>query len=528
MTTISMPQLGETIVEGTILKWLKREGETIERDEPLFEISTDKVDTEVPSPVTGTVSKILVEEGQTVPVGTDLAEVSEDGAAASGGGGTEAAGAAGGQTGAAGVAPVGGPEPAAEEASSGTSAGAEPRSEAAPASAAPEPPSGSAPAPSPASAESESAVEEGSAAEMPAVEPATPQAAEATSASASPAPAPTEGGAEPMPDRGPRSRILSPLVRRLADEHGLDLSRVEGTGTGGRITKNDVLAAIDSGGAAAEVATAPAPAQAASPAQTPAEVPAPAPAPAAPAPTVAPVQPAVAGPGDEVVPISHIRKVIGQHMIASLQTSARAWTMVEVNIDHLVRLRERAKEAFKAKHGVNLTYLPFVIRATCDALLTHPEVNAELRGDEIVMHRYVNMGIAVSYDAGLIVPVIRGADAMNTVGLARAIADLASRARAHQLKPDEVQGSTFTITNPGPYGSIASLPIINQPNTGILSLDAIQKRAVVIDDTIAIRSMVNISMSWDHRTIDGEIATRFLARVKQNLETWDFAEDVAV
>ena len=328
-----------------------------------------------------------------------------------------------------------------------------------------------------------------------------------------------------MPDRGPRSRILSPLVRRLAEEHGLDLSRIEGSGTGGRITKNDVLAAIESGGAAAAPAASTAPAAAAAPAGPP-----PPRAGSGPAgtPAVAPVQPAVAGPGDEVVPISHIRKLIGQHMVGSLQTSARAWTMVEVNIDHLVKLRERGKEGFKAKHGVNLTYLPFVIRATCDALLTHPEVNSELRGEEIVRHRYVNMGIAVSYDAGLIVPVIKGADAMNTVGLARAIADLAARARAHQLKPDEIQGSTFTITNPGPYGSIASVPIINQPNTGILSLDAIQKRAVVIDDTIAIRSMVNISMSWDHRTIDGEIATRFLARVKQNLETWDFAEDVAI
>ncbi len=468
MTTISMPQLGETIIEGTILKWLKREGETIERDEPLFEISTDKVDTEVPSPVTGTVSKILVEEGQTVPVGTDLAEISDDGAGAGAGGG--------------GAAPAASTEAA--------------------------------------SAESASAVDEGSAAEMPAVEPATPQGAEATAASAtSPEPA-GSGGSGELPDRGPRSRILSPLVRRLADEHGLDLSRIEGSGAGGRITKQDVLSAIDSGGAATAVATAPAPA----------EVPtaAPSTAPPTPAPTVASVQPAVAGPGDEVVPISHIRKLIGQHMLASLETSARAWTMVEVNIDHLVKLRDRAKDAFKAKHGVNLTYLPFVIRATCDALLTHPEVNSELRGDEIVRHRYVNMGIAVSYDAGLIVPVIKGADAMNTVGLARAIADLAGRARAHQLKPDEIQGSTFTITNPGPYGSIASLPIINQPNTGILSLDAIQKRAVVIDDTIAIRSMVNISMSWDHRTIDGEIATRFLARVKQNLESWDFAEDVAI
>jgi 2-oxoglutarate dehydrogenase E2 component (dihydrolipoamide succinyltransferase) len=500
VTTIKMPQLGETIVEGTILKWLKQEGETIERDEPLFEISTDKVDTEVPSSIGGTVTKILVQEGQTVPVGTDLAEVSEDGAAASGGDAADAAGAAG-------AAPLGGPAPAAEETSSGTSAGAEPPSESAPAPA--EPPSESAPA----AAESAEAVAEGSAAEMPAVEPATAQGEEASGAGSA------RAGTAELPDRGPRSRILSPLVRRLADEHGLDLSSIQGSGTGGRITKSDVMGAIDAGGAAA---AAPAAAQAAAPA--PAQAPAPA---AAPAP--APTQPAVSvGAGEEVVPISHIRTTIGQHMLASLSTSARAWTMVEVNVDHLVKLRERAKEGFKQKHGVNLTYLPFVVRATCDALLTHPEVNAELRGDQIVLRRFVNMGIAVSYDAGLIVPVIKGADAMNTVGLARAIADLASRARAHQLKPDEVQGSTFTITNPGPYGSIASLPIINQPNTGILSFDAIQKRPVVIEDTIAIRSMVNISMSWDHRTIDGEIATRFLARVKQNLESWDFAEDVPV
>jgi pyruvate/2-oxoglutarate dehydrogenase complex dihydrolipoamide acyltransferase (E2) component len=202
--------------------------------------------------------------------------------------------------------------------------------------------------------------------------------------------------------------------------------------------------------------------------------------------------------------------------------------MVEVNVDHLVRLRERTKEAFRDKYGVPLTYLPFVVRATVDALLEHPTVNARLDGENLVLHKYVNMGIAVSYDAGLIVPVVKGADGMNSVGIARAIADLAARARAHQLKPDEVQGATFTITNPGPYGSVASVPIINMPNTGILSLDAIVKRPVVIDDAIAIRSMVNISMSWDHRVIDGEVATRFLARVKQNLETWDFAEDIGV
>jgi pyruvate/2-oxoglutarate dehydrogenase complex dihydrolipoamide acyltransferase (E2) component len=314
-------------------------------------------------------------------------------------------------------------------------------------------------------------------------------------------------------DAGPRSQILSPLVRKLAAEHGIDLSQVRGTGTGGRITKNDVLSFVSSGGAGA-------PAPAAASAQA---APAPATAPAraaAPAPT--------AGQGEEVVPMSHIRKAIAQHMLTAEQTTARAWTLVEVNVDHLVKTRTRAKESFREKYGVNLTYLPFVVRATTDALLEYPLVNARLDGDNVVVHKYVNMGIAVSYDQGLIVPVIKGADGMNTVGIARAIADLAERARAHQLKPDEVQSSTFTITNPGPYGSIASLPIISTPNTGILSLDAITKRPVVIEDAIAIRSMVNISMSWDHRVIDGELATRFLARVKQNLESWDFAEDLGV
>jgi pyruvate dehydrogenase E2 component (dihydrolipoamide acetyltransferase) len=516
MTTIRMPQLGETIVEGTILKWLKQEGEAIDRDEPLFEISTDKVDTEVPSPVAGTVEKILVQEGQTVPVGTDLAEVSEDGKAS-------------------GASEGGGSATSSEDAARSSEAATEaPQAE----------------AQTPATAESAEAVSEGSAAEMPAAEPATAQGQQASDGTAEAvggaggeapqterarggepgevaasgqgaAPAAERGGASvQLPDRGPRSKILSPLVRRLAQEHGLDLARIEGTGTGGRITKGDVMAAISAGGATTQAPAAAAPAAAPAPAQ-----------PAAAQPAAAPAAQAAlseVGAGDEVVPISHIRKAIGQHMLKSLETSARAWTMVEVNVDHLVKLRDRAKDAFKQKYGVNLTYLPFVIRATCDALLNHPEVNAELRGDQIVLHHYVNMGIAVSYDAGLIVPVIKGADSMNTVGLARAIADLASRARAHQLKPDEVQGSTFTITNPGPYGSIASVPIINQPNAGILSFDAIQKRPVVIDDTIAIRSMVNISMSWDHRTIDGEIATKFLARVKQSLEAWDFAEDVTV
>src|SRR5262245_5532313 len=434
-----MPQLGETIVEGTILKWLKTEGDAVARDEPLFEISTDKVDTEVPSPVAGTVTKILVQEGATVPVGTELMEIDEGGEGAS-------AGASGGATSDDPSAPASAteaaPEPSPDAGTSGPTS--------APSAAAPQP----------------------AAAGM--MQPAA--AAGAT-----------------LPDRGPRSQILSPLVRKLAKEHDLDLSQIAGTGTGGRITKADVMAVVAASGTTAVATPA---------------------ASAAPAPALAQPMPApTAGAGEEVVPVTHIRKAIAEHMLASTQTSARAWTLVEVNVDHLVKLRERVKDAFAERYGVKLTYLPMVFRATVDALLEFPDVNGRLDGDSIVRHRYVNMGIAVSYDAGLIVPVVKGVDGMNTIGVARAIADLAARARSHQLQPDEVQGATFTITNPGPYGSVASVPIINQPNAGILSFDAIVKRPVVVDDAIGIRSMVNISMSWDHRIIDGELATRFIARV---------------
>jgi pyruvate dehydrogenase E2 component (dihydrolipoamide acetyltransferase) len=452
VTTIQMPQLGETIVEGTILKWLKNEGESVQRDEPLFEISTDKVDTEVPSPVAGTVAKLLVAEGTTVPVGTDVMEI-DDGSAPSGATAAPAEAAAVG----AGTSSPGQPNgaPAVERAA-----------------ATPEPTAQAVPTPQPA------------------------------------APA----SAAQMPDRGPRSQILSPIVRRLARERGVDLATVAGSGDGGRITKGDVLAAT--GGTATAIATAPAPAS----------VPTVAPV-AAPSPTVS----TAPGEGEDVQPISHIRKAIATHMLASVNQTARAWTMVEVNVERLVRLRETAKERFQQTYGVKLTYLPMVTRATVDALHEFPLVNSRLDGDSIVTPRFVNMGIAVSYDAGLIVPVIKGVDAMNTVGIARAVADLATRARGHQLQPDEVQGATFTITNPGPYGSLVSVPIINQPNAGILSLDAIQKRPVVVEgDAIAVRHMVYISMSWDHRLIDGELATRFLARVKHNLETWDFAEDLGL
>jgi 2-oxoglutarate dehydrogenase E2 component (dihydrolipoamide succinyltransferase) len=451
-----MPQLGETIIEGTILKWLKQEGDTIERDEPLFEISTDKVDTEVPSPVAGTVTKILVPEGETVAVGTELAEIdSGDGAAAA---------------------------PATPAADTGDSA-------------------------------------EDPAAEVPAVSTVEPVSAPQAARPAAQAPAAAATTAPAVPDRGPRSQILSPLVRKLAAEHNLDLAAIAGTGTGGRITKHDVEAAIaagPSGAGPAAVPTSGVPSPGAAPQPAPSVTP------------VAPSAPSTPGQAEEIVPLTHIRKAIGEHMVASLATSARAWTMVEVNVDHLVKLRERVKESFFDRYGVKLTYLPMVTRAVSEALLSFPMVNAELRGDELVVRKFVNMGIAVSYDQGLIVPVVRNVDAMNVPGIARAIADLAARARSHQLKPDEVTGATFTITNPGPYGSLLSVPIINQPNAGILSLDTIQKRPVVIDDAIAIRSMVYLSMSWDHRVIDGELATRFLARVKQNLESWDFAEDLGV
>jgi pyruvate/2-oxoglutarate dehydrogenase complex dihydrolipoamide acyltransferase (E2) component len=238
--------------------------------------------------------------------------------------------------------------------------------------------------------------------------------------------------------------------------------------------------------------------------------------------------PPAAQAGEEVIPLTRMRQAIATHMVASMQTSARAWNAVEVNMENVARLRERAKDAFKAREGFGLTYMPFVTKAVTDALLVYPMVNSELRGEEIALKHFVNVGIAVSYDEGLIVPVLKGCDTMNLLGIARGINDLATRARAKKLQPDEVHGGTFTITNPGPFGSMISVPIINQPQTGILAFDSVEKRPVVIDDTIAIRHMVYISMSWDHRVIDGALAAQFLARIKQNLETWDFAEDLAL
>ena len=486
MTTVTMPQLGETVVEGTITKWLKQEGDHVDQDEPLFEISTDKVDTEVPSPAAGTLTKILVQEGQTVSVKTPIAEI-------------DGAGAPAGESAGAGAAPDSAQQSAPPQAPAAT--GSEPQRGTGP---------GSAPAPAAPTPER---------APAPPVAAPPPAVPAASVAPAAPAPA------GQLADQGPRSQIISPLVRRLAEENGVDLSLVIGTGTGGRITKNDVMAfAVSRETAAPGLAAGPiAPAPAPPPATTPA-----APAPGTvPEPQVAPA-PAAARGGEEVVPMTVIRKAIAEHMTRSLQVSARAWNMVEVDMEKIARIRSAAKEAFTAREGFNLTYMPFLARAVVDALLANPLVNSELRGEEIAVKHYVNLGIAVSYDQGLIVPVVKGADGMNLIGLARAVNDLATRARAHRLKPDEVHEGTFTITNPGPFGSILSVPIINQPQTGILAFDAVVKRPVVIEDAIAVRHMVYVSMSWDHRVIDGALASQFLARIKENMETWDWTEDLGL
>jgi pyruvate dehydrogenase E2 component (dihydrolipoyllysine-residue acetyltransferase) len=507
---VTMPQLGETVIEGTVTKWLKKEGETVARDEPLFEISTDKVDTEVPSPLAGTLVQIKVQEGETVSVGTELAMIDTGDGAGAGDSSAQSGSADAGappEGSAAQEAPSDGEQPAAR------AEAAEPAADvAASAGAAPE---------APATPAEERSPEVPAASAEPAAEPSTPAAPAA---------------AAPAAD-GDRSQILSPLVRRLAEANNVDLSKVTGTGTGGRIMKSDVEDYINSGGvgAAAPAAEATAPAPAAAAPATAAEaalVEAPPPeAPAvtapveAPAPAAEAAAPVVAGEGEQLVPLSRMRQAIAHHLVASVQTSARAWSLIEVDMENIVRLRNQVKDAFKEREGVGLTYMPFIAKAVCDALLAHPDVNAELRDDQLVLKRFVNLGIAVALEDGLIVPVVKGADSMSVTGLASAISDVAARARAKKLAPDDVHGSTFTITNPGPYGTLMSVPIINQPNCAILAFDTIEKRPVVVGDAIGIRHMVYLSMSWDHRIIDGATAAQFLSRLKSNLETWDFGPE---
>ena len=440
MTDVVMPQMGESIVEGTLTKWLKKPGDRVERDEPLFEISTDKVDTEIPSPAAGTLSEVLVEEGATVGINTVVARISEEG-------GADAA------------KPAAPPEKA--------------PAEKAPALKAPEAPAAVAAAP----------------AAAPAPPPAEPEAKPAE-----------EPAAEPAAEvSGP----LSPLVRKMARENNIDLSRVKGTGAGGRITKQDVEAYMAQGAPAAPAAAA---AVAAKPAAAPAT------------PAFAP------GAKTKIEPLSTMRIKIAEHMLLSKRTSAHVTTIHRVDMTKVAKLRERFKGQFQANHGFSLTYLPFITAAAAVALRQFPLLNASLDGNNIVYHNEIHIGIAVALDNGLIVPVIRGADEKNVLGLQRSIVDLATRARSRQLKPDEVLGGTFSITNFGSFGSLVGTPIINQPQVAILGVGTVDKTPVVIDDAIAIRSICHLSLSFDHRLVDGALADQFMTKVKQVLEGW--AEEV--
>ena len=424
MTDVVMPQMGESIVEGTLTKWLKKPGDHVERDEPLFEISTDKVDTEIPSPAAGTLSEVLVEEGKTVGIATVVARIDEGGGAAA-------------------------------------------------------------------------------AATQPVAEPVGRDSSPAADVGPPPPPPVEEPAEEPAEPAGP----LSPLVRRMAREYSIDLSKVKGTGAGGRITKQDMEGHI----ARQQAQQAPAP---------PPPPPPVAAAPLPPPPVEAPAPlPAATQAKTRIEPMSTMRIRIAEHMVASRRTSAHVTTIHKVDMTKVARMRDRHKADFQSNYGLSLTYLPFVVRATVVGLRTYPLLNAAIEGNNIIHHNEVNIGIAVALENGLIVPVIRQADEKNVLGLQRSIVDLATRARSRQLKPDEVQGGTFSITNFGGFGSVIATPII-KPQVAILGVGAVEKTPVVVDDAIAIRSVMYLSLSFDHRLIDGALADQFTAKVKQVLENW--------
>jgi 2-oxoglutarate dehydrogenase E2 component (dihydrolipoamide succinyltransferase) len=458
---VIMPQMGESIFEGTITKWLKKPGDRIERDEPLFEISTDKVDAEIPAPSAGVLREIKVSEGQTVPIQTVVAVID------------------------------------AAEASAGAPA------------AAPVPVPASTPVPSVQRTETPKTA--ALAPPAPAAAPAAPDTPAAPSVAAA--------------GRGNGKEVRSsPLVRRLAKEHHVDLAGIAGSGAGGRVSKKDILAAMES--ASARPAA-----------------PAPAAAPALPAPSKASSGSASVPPGPggtlvhpalenavpreriyfgsyEAQPMTAMRQRIAEHMVASKRVSPHVYSIDEADMTRIAKIRERSKAAFEAKYGTKLTYMPFFVRACVEGLRAFPTVNASADGTTMVLHREINVGIAVALDWGLIVPVLKNSEEKNFLGLARGINDLAERARAKKLKPEEVQEGTFSITNPGVYGGLMGLPVINQPNVAILGIGAIQKRPMVIDDAIAVRSMVYLTLSYDHRVVDGAIAHQFVGKVKSYLETW--------
>jgi pyruvate dehydrogenase E2 component (dihydrolipoamide acetyltransferase) len=450
---VVMPQMGESIFEGTITKWLKKPGDKVERDEPLFEISTDKVDAEIPSPSAGVLKEIKIPEGQTVPIQTVVAVI--DGA------GSVAASAP------APSAPVKAPAPATAKPS--------------------------APAAVPA--------------------PAAPAAAPASSA-----PSATGTGTERIHS--------SPLVRRLAKEHGVDLAALEGTGAGGRITKLDIEAAITAQSGTAPAVAPSAPGAAARPMPPP---PAPAATPGAPAVHGSQFIPAlqVGVPREriyfgsyEIQPLSVMRQKIAEHMVASKHVSPHVYSVDEIDMSKIAALRAKSKDEFEKRYETKLTFMPFFVKSAVAGLRAYPTLNASLDGTNVVLHKEVNIGIAVALDWGLIVPVIKNADEKNLLGIQRNLNDLAERARTKKLKPEEVQEGTFSITNPGVFGGLFGLPVISQPNVGILGLGAIEKRPVVINDSIAIRSMCYVTLSYDHRVVDGAIAHQFLHKVKETLENW--------
>src|SRR6476469_2923783 len=454
---VVMPQMGVSVSEGTVTRWLKQEGEHVEADEALLEISTDKVDTEVPSPASGTVTQILVQEGETVEVGTKLAQI---------GGAPAATGQA---------QPAAPPEPATAQAAAESAAAS--------------------------GAEGETATEQ------PVVE-ATP------AAPAEPAPAPAEDGT------GEKS-FVSPVVARIASEHGVDPGQVQGSGRGGRVTKKDILGFIEQGAPAAAPEPAPAVAE---PAEAPAQAPA-APAPPKPAPPTP--QPVVAETGEHLEPMTAMRRGIAEHMRRSLDTSAHVTSAIEVDMSNVVGIRKKLKKEYEAAYGVNPTYLSFVARATVETLSEYPWINGEIRGEQIVTRNYVNLGFAVELadGKGLIVPVLKHAEGLNLLGIARGVADIAQRARDKKLTPDEVQGGTFTITNPGGYGTFHGTPVISQPQAAILGTYAVVKRPWVIQDelgqdVIAIRPIMNLTLTYDHRLVDGALAGRFLRDVRDKLENW--------
>jgi pyruvate dehydrogenase E2 component (dihydrolipoamide acetyltransferase) len=459
MADVIMPQMGESIFEGTITKWLKKPGDKIERDEPLFEISTDKVDAEIPSPSAGVLKEIKVNEGQTVPIQTVVAVIDADGASA----GTSTAASA--------------PAPAPAKAEAPAQASAPPKSEAPPK-----------PAPSP--------------------------AASALRAAA-PSPAAASSSAPPQRPSGEKIRS-SPLVRRIARENNVDLSQIPGTGAGGRISKHDIRAAIEGGSASrtsSGAATAPARATSAPP---PAAGGA---AASAVLETAVPREKMYFG-HYEVQPMSVMRQRIAEHMVLSKRVSPHVYSVDEVNVSGIAALRSKMKDKFEQSSGTKLTFMPFFVRAAVEGLRAFPTVNSSVDGTNIVLHKECNIGIAVALDWGLIVPVIKNAEEKNFLGIARALNDLAERARTKKLKPEEVAESTFSITNPGVFGGLFGLPVINQPNVAILGLGTIEKRPVVVDDAIAIRSMVYLTLSYDHRVVDGAVAHQFMGKVKHTLENW--------